>query len=160
MNPRFVRSRSNRMIAGVCAGLAAYLGVDPLWIRLFFILLTILTNGAGILVYIVLAILMPEEEVTVSAPSPSMPAAAEDMAQRMAEAGERMAEAGERLGRSLSSQAASPQGAVIFGLILILLGLAFLARNLGLLWWLRGDLIWPLALIALGLALLIRQIRR
>jgi phage shock protein C len=152
MNSRLVRSRSNRMIAGVCAGLAAYLGVDPLWIRLCFVLLTILTNGAGILVYIVLVILMPEEEATASAPSPSMPAA-EDMAQRMAEAGE-------RLGRSLSGQMTSPQGAVIFGLILILLGLAFLARNLGLLWWLRGDLVWPLALIALGLALLIREIRR
>ncbi len=82
------------------------------------------------------------------------------MAERMAEAAERMAEAGERLGHSLSSQAASPQGALIFGLILILLGLVFLARNLGLLWWLRGDLIWPLVLIALGLALLIREIRR
>lgn len=160
MTPRLVRSRSHRMIAGVCAGLATYLGVDPIWVRLAFILLTILTDGAGILVYIVLAVLMPEEEAAAGIPAQPIQAASEDMAQRMAEAGERIAEAGERLGRSLSSQAASPQGALIAGLILILLGLVFLARNLNLLWWLRGDLIWPLALIALGLALLIREIRR
>jgi hypothetical protein len=43
--------------------------------------------------------------------------------------------------------------------VLIVLGLYFLVSNLGLLTWLRGDLIWPLLLVALGLWLILRRAR-
>jgi len=54
--------RSNRkIIAGVCAGIADYLGWDPVWVRILFVLLSIATVVlTGILVYIVLWIAMPE----------------------------------------------------------------------------------------------------
>lgn len=57
---RLIRSRNNRMLFGVCAGLADYLNVDPVIIRLLAVLLT-LWNGVGLLVYLVLAIVMPQE---------------------------------------------------------------------------------------------------
>lgn len=57
---RLVRSRSNKMLFGVCAGLADYLNVDPVIVRLLAVLLT-LWNGVGLLIYFVLALIMPQE---------------------------------------------------------------------------------------------------
>jgi phage shock protein C len=57
---RFVKSRSDRMVFGVSAGLARYFGIDPVIIRLIFVLLT-LFGGHGILIYLILAIIMPDE---------------------------------------------------------------------------------------------------
>ena len=54
------RSRDNRMIAGVCGGLAKHLGIDPLLVRIFFVLL-IFANGIGIILYLILLILVPLE---------------------------------------------------------------------------------------------------
>jgi len=56
---RLFRDTDNGIVAGVSAGLAAYVGIDPLWIRVAFIILT-LTSGIGIPVYIVLWLAMPE----------------------------------------------------------------------------------------------------
>ena len=54
------RSKSNRMIAGVCAGLGDYLNVDPTIIRLLFVLGFFTFNGAMLLVYLIMAIVTPE----------------------------------------------------------------------------------------------------
>jgi phage shock protein C len=56
---RLVRSRSDKMLFGVCGGLADYLNIDPVIIRLLAALLT-LWNGVGLLIYVVLALIMPE----------------------------------------------------------------------------------------------------
>lgn len=53
------RSRRDRVIAGVCGGLGSYFGVDPVWIRLAFVILTI-GGGAGLLLYAVAWVLIPE----------------------------------------------------------------------------------------------------
>ena len=58
---QLTRSTSNRMIAGVCAGLGDYLGVDPTIIRLL-TLLAFFTGFGGIaLVYLIMAIVVPEQ---------------------------------------------------------------------------------------------------
>lgn len=58
---RLVRSRDNRMLFGVCAGLAHYLNIDPVIVRLLAVLLT-LWNGIGLVIYLVLALIMPQED--------------------------------------------------------------------------------------------------
>jgi len=60
---RLRRSRSSRMLAGVCGGLAAYAGMDPTVMRLLAVLL-VLVSGLlpGLIVYIVMAIVIPQEE--------------------------------------------------------------------------------------------------
>lgn len=64
---RLVRSRDDRMLLGVCGGLASYLNVDPVIVRLVAVLLT-LWNGVGLLIYIVLAVIMrPEPDVAPKA---------------------------------------------------------------------------------------------
>ena len=55
------RSKSNRMIAGVCAGLGDYLNIDPTVIRLLFVLGFFTFNGAMLLVYLIMAIVTPEQ---------------------------------------------------------------------------------------------------
>lgn len=59
---RLYRSRSNRMIAGVCAGIADYFGIDPTLVRLLVVFLTF-AGGSGILAYIIAAIVIPEEPI-------------------------------------------------------------------------------------------------
>ncbi|HCK67405.1 MAG TPA: hypothetical protein DHW49_14180 [Anaerolineae bacterium] len=54
------RSKSNRMIAGVCAGLGDYLNMDPTIVRLLFVLGFFTFNGAMLLVYLIMAIVTPE----------------------------------------------------------------------------------------------------
>lgn len=55
------RSRRDRIIAGVCAGLGEFFGISPLWFRLAF-LLSLLPGGIpGLLVYLVLWIVVPSE---------------------------------------------------------------------------------------------------
>ena len=55
------RSKSNRMNAGVCAGLGDYLNIDPTVIRLLFVLGFFTFNGAMLLVYLIMAIVTPEQ---------------------------------------------------------------------------------------------------
>jgi phage shock protein PspC (stress-responsive transcriptional regulator) len=57
---RLYRLRDGRVVAGVCAGLAAYFGIDPTLVRLAFALLTIF-GGTGILLYLCAWIVIPEE---------------------------------------------------------------------------------------------------
>jgi phage shock protein PspC (stress-responsive transcriptional regulator) len=52
------------MVAGVCGGLGKYLGIDPTVIRLVFALLVVFGIGSGILLYLILAIIMPLEPET------------------------------------------------------------------------------------------------
>jgi phage shock protein C len=54
------RSASDRVIAGVCGGLGRYLGVDPVLLRIAFVVLG-LANGIGLIAYVVAWIVIPEE---------------------------------------------------------------------------------------------------
>lgn len=68
MNRRLYRSRYDRKLRGVCAGLADYFGLDVSLVRLMFVLATIFTVGHAALAYIILAIVLPE------APADDVPA--------------------------------------------------------------------------------------
>lgn len=57
---RLRRSREDKVIAGVCGGLGAYFGVDPLWFRLAFVVLAI-GGGSGVLIYLISWLVIPEQ---------------------------------------------------------------------------------------------------
>ena len=57
---KLYRSKSNRMIAGVCAGLADYLGMDPTVVRLLTVLLFFLSASAAFWAYVIMWIVVPE----------------------------------------------------------------------------------------------------
>jgi phage shock protein PspC (stress-responsive transcriptional regulator) len=61
---RLYRLREGAMFAGVCSGIAAYFKTDPTWVRLIFIVATVLTQGAGLLVYVVMMFVVPSAQTS------------------------------------------------------------------------------------------------
>jgi phage shock protein C len=66
---RLQRSRSDRVIAGVCGGLGEYLGVDPILLRIAFVILGF--TGFGVLIYLVGWVVMPESTSDTAATPPA-----------------------------------------------------------------------------------------
>ncbi|MCF2665169.1 PspC domain-containing protein [Oscillibacter valericigenes] len=62
MNKRLYKSRNDKMLGGVCGGIAEYFDIDPTLVRLGWVLFCAL-GGSGILAYIVAAIVIPEQPV-------------------------------------------------------------------------------------------------
>lgn len=60
MEKKLYRSKTDKKIAGVCGGLAAYLNMDPTVVRLICVLVCIFA-GAGLLAYLICALVIPEE---------------------------------------------------------------------------------------------------
>lgn len=60
MSKKLYRSNRNKMLAGVCGGLAEYLNLDPTVVRLLWVLFALFW-GSGLLAYIIAAIIMPTE---------------------------------------------------------------------------------------------------
>lgn len=67
MEEKKLRRSSDKMVAGVCAGVAEYFGIDPVIVRIIFILLA-LAGGPGVLLYIILWIVMPESPIDSTPP--------------------------------------------------------------------------------------------
>lgn len=73
--PRLVRSATDRKIAGVCGGLAAYFGVDSTLVRMAVVILSIYPGAivCGLIAYVIAWIVIPEEATSTLEASPSMP---------------------------------------------------------------------------------------
>jgi len=65
------RSRTNRMIAGVCGGIGEYLDIDANVIRLIWVVVTVFTVGVGVLAYLLAWLIIPEETPPVTATGPA-----------------------------------------------------------------------------------------
>jgi len=61
MEKKLMRSTDDRMIAGVAAGVAEYLNIDPVLVRILFVILA-LAGGPGVLIYLILWLVMPKKE--------------------------------------------------------------------------------------------------
>jgi len=62
MSKRLYKSRTDKMIEGVCGGIADYIHVDPTIVRVLYVVISLFTSGfPGILLYIILAIIIPTE---------------------------------------------------------------------------------------------------
>ena len=59
---KLYRPRQGRMLSGVCAGLANFFGLDVTLVRVIYALATVFTAFAGVIIYIILLIIIPEEE--------------------------------------------------------------------------------------------------
>ncbi|MGB9632970.1 MAG: PspC domain-containing protein, partial [Chloroflexaceae bacterium] len=72
MDTRLARSRTDRIIGGVCGGLARYFGIDATIVRLVFVLAVL--SGLSPLIYVILWIIMPLEGAPAPQPGASLPA--------------------------------------------------------------------------------------
>ena len=148
---RLVRSRSDRMVGGVCGGLGAYLGVDPTFIRLFFVFL-VFAEGAGFLLYLILwVVLPPEDRVGVYNFEDTVRDGAQEVATRAREISKDLPGA---------MNISGSQAGLFLGAALIFLGGFYLLDNLHFAWfaWVK-SLFWPVLLIMAGALLLIQRVR-
>lgn len=66
MQKKLYKSRDNRMISGVCGGLAEYMNLDPTIVRLGYVLISVFTSGfPGLIIYIIASCVMPEKPYDV-----------------------------------------------------------------------------------------------
>ena len=148
MTTRLMRSRSDSMLGGVCGGLGKYLNIDSTLVRLFFLIFT-LAGGAGVLIYLILWIILPRDDMDFIA---GMPNTGQEFKER---AGQIRDEFNEAIRKP---NASAPK---LIGIALIVTGGFLFLRQLNIPWlnWLHGDIIWPILLVLGGAALLIRAVR-
>jgi phage shock protein C len=161
-----LRRGSDRILGGICAGLAQFFRVDPLLVRVVFVILALTPPAVGIFVYLVLWFLMDP-------PAGNAAPEARNIGGRLRAIGQ---EIKEDFHRSFSGSSGDPASStppparrswwdgyrgrppgMWAGIILIVLGAYFLLVNIGLLSDFRWDLFWPVVLIALGLLVLFRR---
>ncbi len=168
----------DRVIAGVCHGLGNYFDIDPVVVRIAFVILTA-AGGAGVLAYLILWIVMPAAGSTVATGGAAIGEGVRNMANELKDVGREFGNsvAGawppppppptytsggvDQASASRAGQGAGyrhERGVPILGLAFIVLGLWLLLANLGVLDWASARYVWPAALVVLGLALLIRRL--
>jgi len=145
---------------GVCGGLAEYFGIDPTIVRIIAVLLA-LASGAGILAYIILAIVVPLESSQVTEPKDVIKENVEEMKETASNLGQ------EIRSTFVSKEDTSEETAKvrhrrsnILGLILIVIGILFLLASFNLLWWLSWRYLLPFILIAIGLLIILGARRK
>jgi phage shock protein C len=175
-----LRRGPDRILGGVCAGLAAYFGVDPLLVRVVFVILALVPPSIGILLYLVLWFLMEPPQgtppSTTRSVSDRLRAMGDDIRQDFRSGFSRSQTGGsqppstgdtphpdpppqggrEKFGRWGPPFSSRPPG-LWGGIILIVLGAYFLLTNLGIFNNVHWEIVWPVILIALGLLLLLRR---
>lgn len=157
MEKRLYRSRTNRLIWGVCGGLAKYFDMDPTIIRIIFVLL-MFANGLGILAYIIMAIVIPLEGSKTA-----------ESKETVRENVEEMKKAATELGREIRATFAEDKEAETairkrrrswVGIILVIIGILALMASLNLFWWFHWSYLWPFIIIAIGLIIVSDARRR
>ena len=172
MTDRLYRSTDDRMLAGVAGGLAELWDADPSLVRVVWALLVVLTGGIALVIYIVMAIVVPEEGDTPAvgtgptaastagtnpAPSPGAPPAGAPTPDWRQTRYESRMRAREARAAWRASHPRGRSGAVIIGVFLILIGAWFLVREyLPTIDW---GWFWPVILIALGVLVLVMAVR-
>src|SRR4029077_19211728 len=169
--PQTFHRGKDRILGGVCSGLAEGLRIDPLWVRLGFVLLAFL-QGVGLLIYIVLWLVMPEQIEGQDGTRSGFDSMSADL---------------KRIRRALKSQFGGPpkpaptqeqpepsdttstgstapaattstaRTSIGLGVVLVAVVLILLGANTGLVQW---SVIWPSVLIILGVLLLARTLDR
>ena len=148
---RLYKSRKDKIVDGVCGGIAEYFDTDPVLVRIIFVLFTFV-GGSGIIAYIVGMIIMPAKPAGVGE--------VEKVAKKVKEAAKSVTKS-EQPARAVSPSS----GSLFIGIILIIIGGIFLMDNLPFLhihpfYWLRRHF-WeyfiPGILIVTGVMLLIKS---
>ncbi|OGO06163.1 MAG: hypothetical protein A2Y60_06170 [Chloroflexi bacterium RBG_13_54_9] len=159
MQQRLYRSETDRMIGGVCGGIAAYLDIDSVWVRVVAVLLAF-ADGLGLLAYLILWVIVPTQSKVGQSPTEVARAGVEEITGKARELAQeaRMSIGG---GGSPSEEEPARQTrarrSYAVATILILVGIIVLMGNFGLLWWLDIGRLWPVILIAIGVLLLLRR---
>jgi len=143
MEKQLLRSRENKMIAGVCGGVAEYFLVDTTIVRIIWVAITLAFLPGGIIAYIVAAIVMPEKQVDFSG--------AVQQNNNENEASGKNGEANDQnknFDNIKEPVKSDPQKTrIVIGGVLVFLGVLFLAKELFIF---DVRYLWPLLFIGIG----------
>ena len=154
MEKRLYRSRTDRMIWGVCGGLAKYFNIDPVLVRVVFVVAALMSSGIGIIAYIILAIVMPLEGSKSATPNEVVRENVAEMKKSAVEFGKEVQATfqGKESGETKpETKEQVNRAGIFFAFVLIVLGVVFLLGTFRIFWWLRWNFLWPLILVAIGL---------
>jgi phage shock protein C len=140
MKESLFRARNDRVFGGVARGISNYINLDVILVRILFILITLI-SGVGILLYIILWIVVPEEPIENLYTSATKNSFTGDPSQATASAN-----------FEFTQKKSSGSGKIVFGIILILIGAIFLLDKL--LPYFDFDIVVPLILIGAGIMLI------
>jgi len=147
MTERLYRSRTKKVIGGVAGGLGDYLNIDPVLIRVLFVIITLI-NGLGLLLYIILWIVVQEEPY-------------KDISYEMGPNSDENSSNDEKQSQTQPNQPMEKKeskGAIVIGVVLIALGFIFLADN----WFPSFHFrdIFPLAILGVGIWLVVDSLNK
>lgn len=146
---RLYRSKTDRVILGVCGGLGEYFDIDPIIFRIAFIALTI-GAGSGVLLYIVLALLTPQSPATNTDKGKLQPVDFKEKVDGLVSELKENSTHQKKSGGALR---------LFFGLLFLIIGFGLLAQNLNLIPRFMFDFsilvnLWPIIIILIGVSLL------
>ncbi len=150
---RYYRSTTEKVFAGVCGGLAEYFAIDPLLVRLIFVILA-LAGGGGVLIYILLWIVTPVKPFNFNQTTNQTPPVMEN--QHTNQDPDHPAETPNKDPFKDHRPIHRNRGNLIGGLVLITLGAIFLADSF--IPHIRFEDLWPLILVVIGIGLLINSV--
>lgn len=143
MEKKLYRSRKNRVFGGVAGGLAEYFGLDPVLMRVIFVIITLI-NGIGIILYIILWIVIPEIPFEMA-----YKANPEDHTRKSES---------QEPGLSSIEQKHESKGRIVVGIILIIIGALFFLEKM--IPSFSFEDFFPALLIIIGIALIWNSIRK
>lgn len=142
-NKTLYRSCKNRIIGGVAGGLGEYFEIDPVLIRLVFVLLAI-PGGAGVIIYLISWLIIPEDP-SCAGEKPANEEIKEGLKK------EPNSEPSDK--KSVERENKQSEGRAIAGLVVLAFGVVFLVQNItGINLWTN---FWPIVLIIIGLGVIL-----
>lgn len=145
---RIYRSKEDKMIAGVCGGIAEYFEIDSVWVRLAAIL-TVFMNGIGLLLYIVAWIIMPENPNQKDKPKTISERLVSESTKKFKENHKNNKETQKKIEKTVNTR----EGKFLGGLLIIVGSYFFIERYFP---FLNIGNFWPVLIILFGIFLLIR----
>ncbi len=139
---KLYKSSEDKVIAGICGGIAEYFDIDSVWVRLVAILLLFL-DGIGILMYIILWVLVPE--------NPNKKSNKKTLAEEKVDEFKMSI----KKDHSKDNEHKEKNGHVVIGGILVIIGILFLVKNV--FGWFNTEIFWGALIIGTGLILLMRK---
>jgi phage shock protein C len=142
---RLYRSETDRVIAGVCGGLGDFFNVDPMLMRLIFVIITVF-GGGGVILYIILWLIIPNQSSVSEITKESIRHNADEIKEKA-----------HSFAKDFKINRTRVHSHRFFGLIIIVIGVMFLFGNIGLFRIFDLTKLWPLLLVVIGIAILTKR---
>lgn len=154
MNKTLYRSNRDKMISGICGGLAEYFDMDPTIIRILWVVFTFATNGAGIVAYIVGMFIIPKKPYEFQSNGGNE--RSDDMNNNHNNDYQDNNEYHDK-GSYGQGEPDNKSSSKLVGIILIMIGAFFLFREFFV--WVDFSYIWPFVIMAVGVLIIFKDRR-